>query len=176
VSSTDQDHRNRLLARLVPDTNPGGAVYGMLTIGALLAAESGLRDTYIETLGSTLVILALYWLAHSYAELLGHRLTTGERLTTSGLWRALQRDWAIVRGGAVPLLALLVCWIAGVKQETAVTAALWSTAVSLLAFELLAGLRGERAHTRAARRERLLEACVGAALGLGVLALRVILH
>lgn len=162
---------NRLLDWLAPDTNPGGVVYGTLTIAALLAAEGSLRETFPETLGSAAVVLALYWLAHSYADLLGHRLATGERLTASALWRALRHDWGIMRGGSLPLLALLVSWIASAGQETAVTVALWTSIGSLLAFELLAGARA-----RARPAELLLEGCVGAVLGLGILALRVILH
>jgi hypothetical protein len=155
----------------LPGKNPAGAVYGTLTIGALLAAESALHDTYPETVGSVAVALVTYWLAHSYAELLGRRLATHERLTVRGLGRALGRDWAIVRGAGAPLLALLVAWAVGASQETAVTAALWTCAVSLVAFELLAGLRA-----RARPAELTLELCVGAAMGLGVVALRVILH
>jgi hypothetical protein len=159
------------LAWLLPGANPAGAIYGMIAIGALLAAESGLRDTYLETLASALIALALYWLAHAYADMLGQRLQKRARLTAAGLGRNLMHDWAIMRGGAVPLLVLLACWAAGASQETAITVDLWVTAANLLAYELLAGLR---AHSRPA--ELLLEGCVGAVMGLGILALRVILH
>ena len=160
-----------LLAWLLPGTNPAGAIYGMIAIGAVLAAESGLRDTYLETLASALIALALYWLAHAYADVLGQRLEKRAQLTAAGLTRNLLHDWAIMRGGTVPLLVLLACWAAGVSQETAITVDLWVTAGNLLAYELLAGLR---ARSRPA--ELLLEGCVGAAMGLGILALRVILH
>jgi hypothetical protein len=161
----------RLLGFLLPDQNMSGAIYGMIAIGALLAAESGLHDTYLETIASTVLALVLYWLAHSYAHLLGQRLQTRERLTAGALGKNLLHDWAIMRGGAVPLLVLLACWAAGASQETAVTVDLWITAASLLTFELLAGLRA-----KASPAELLLEGCVGATMGIGVLALRVILH
>jgi hypothetical protein len=160
-----------LLAWLLPESNPAGAIYGMIAIGALLAAESGLRDTYLETLASALIALALYWLAHAYADMLGQRLEKRAQLSAAGLGRNLLHDWAIIRGGAVPLLVLAACWVAGVSQETAVTVDLWVTAGALLAYELLAGLR---ARSRPA--ELLLEGCVGAAMGIGILALRVVLH
>jgi hypothetical protein len=161
----------RLLERLLPGANPAGAIYGMIAIGALLAAESGLHETYFETIGSAILALSLYWLAHAYADVLGQRLDTRERLTATALGQNLLHDWSIVRGGALPVLVLLICWVAGASQETAVTIDLWATAGSLLAYELLAGLRA-----RARPAELLLEGCVGAAMGLGVLALRVILH
>jgi hypothetical protein len=162
---------DRLFGWLAPGEYPAGTVYGTITIGALLAAESGLRDTYPETIGSATLALLLYWLAHSYAELLGHRLATGARLSVSELGRAFVRDWAIVRGAGAPLLALLIGWAVGAAQTTAVTAALWTCAGSLVAFELLAGLRA-----RARPRELVLEGCVGATMGLGVIALKAILH
>jgi hypothetical protein len=156
---------------VLPGANPAATVYGTITIGALLAAEDGLRDTYPETVGSVVVALTIYWLAHSYAELLGQRLAARKRLTVAELGRALARDWAIVRGAGAPLLALLVAWAVGANQEAGVTAALWTCAGSLVVFELLAGLR-----TRARGAELILELCGGAAMGLGVIALRVILH
>jgi hypothetical protein len=155
----------------LPGENPAGSVYGTITVGALLAAESSLRETYLETVGSVVVALLVYWLAHSYAELLGHRLEVHEPLTAHGLARALGRDWAIVRGAGAPVLALLVGWVVGAEQETAVTVALWICAGSLVALELLAGLR-----TRARPAELVLQLCVGAAMGVGVIVLRVILH
>jgi hypothetical protein len=163
--------RKRFLTWLIPETNPAGAIYGMITIGALLAAESGLHETYAETIGSALVALAMYWVAHAYANLLGERLQTQERLSARTLGRNLLHDWSIVSGASPPLLALVISWAVGAGQETAVTAALWTTVGSLIVYELVAGMR-----SRARRGELVLEGCVGAAMGLGVLALRVILH
>jgi hypothetical protein len=161
----------RALEWALPGENPTGAVYGTITLGTLLAAEDGLHDTYPETVGSVVVALLLYWLAHSYAELLGGRLATGGRLTVRALGQALVRDWAIVRGTGAPLLALVAGWAVGADQQTAVTVALWTCAASLVAFEVLAGVRA-----RARPRELALEACVGVAMGIGVVALRAILH
>ncbi|MFI5005478.1 MAG: hypothetical protein ACHQE6_10745 [Solirubrobacterales bacterium] len=177
-ASTGQDTRAwraaiRALDWALPGDNPAGAVYGTITVGALLAAESSLRETYPETIGSVVVALLVYWLAHSYAELLGRRLESHEPLTLRGLGWALGRDWAIVRGAGAPVLALLVGWAVGANQETAVTVALWICAGSLVAFELLAGLR---MRTRARPAELLLQLCVGATMGVGVIVLRVILH
>jgi hypothetical protein len=170
--ATDGERLGERLARwLLPGSNPAGAIYGQIAIGALLAAESGLHDTYLETDGSALLAIALYWLAHSYAHLLGRRLAARRRLTAAALGRALLEDWAIVRGAVAPLLALTVCWAAGASQRTGVSVALWTTAGSLLVYELIAGLRA-----RARPAELVLEGCVGAAMGVGVLVLRVILQ
>jgi hypothetical protein len=155
----------------VPAKNPAGAVYGVIAIGALLAAESGRHETYPDTVGSAIIAAGIFWLAHAYASLVGHRLTTHERLTARTLSRALIRDWAIVRGAAIPLLALLLAWGAGAAQETAVTAALWCAVGSVIAFELAAGIR-----SRASWSELALELGVGMTMGVAIIALKVLLH
>lgn len=136
-----------------------------------MAAESGRYETYPDTVASVLVATALYWLAHSYADVLGRRLATFERLTARALRDAAMHEFAIVRGAAIPLLALLISWALGASQQTAVTAALWSSVASLFVFELIAGVR-----SRASRREIVLETAVGALLALGIVFLKSLLH
>ena len=65
----------------------------------------------------------------------------------------------------------MVAAIAGASQETAVTIAVWSAIVSLVLFELIAGLRAGMS-----RGELVLETSVGAAMGLAILALKIVLH
>jgi hypothetical protein len=161
----------RAADRVVPEENPAGVVYGILVVGALLAAESGQHESYLDTVASAAVATALYWFAHAYAELLGRRLAAPERLSAGALVRALGHDWAIARGAAIPLGVLAIAWAAGAAQQTAVTAALWSTAVSLVAFELIAGVRA-----RSSAGELALDVGAGAAMGIAILALKIILH
>jgi hypothetical protein len=155
----------------VPAANPSGAVYGVIVIGALLAAESGRHESYLDTFASAAIAAALYWVAHSYAGVLGRRLSTGERLTAAALLDALAHDWALIRGASIPLLALAIAALTGAAQETAVTAAVWSSIVSLAVFELIAGLR-----SGASRGELALDVGVGVAMGLAILALKIVLH
>jgi membrane protein YqaA with SNARE-associated domain len=154
-----------------PDDNPAGVVFGLTTIGMLLAAESGLHETYLQAIGSSIVAMLLYWLAHAYANLLGRRLQTGERLTATALAQTFIHDWAIVRGAGVPLLALLIAWASGASLSSAISVGIWTSVASLIAFELLAGVRA-----KASTGELLLEASIGATMGLAIVVLRVILH
>ncbi|HEV7938536.1 MAG TPA: hypothetical protein VGP18_11000 [Solirubrobacteraceae bacterium] len=166
-----QSLAERLAAWIVPERNPAGAVYGLITLGALLAAESGLRETYPETIGSATLAVVLYWFAHSYSDVLGLRLTEYESFSWAELWQTFSRDWAIAKGASVPLLVLLVAWTMGASQTTGVTAAVWSIVASLIAFELAAGVR-----SKARPLELALEVLVGASMGIGILALRALLH
>lgn len=156
---------------IVPAKNPARVVYGIITVGALMAAESGHHESYADMIGSAFITTGLYWLLHAYSSVLGHRLATGERLTPAGLSHGLVEEWAIVRGAAIPLLALVIAWATGAAQETGITVALWSAVVGLVLFELVAGLR-----SRARPGELVLEVGVGLALGMAILGLRIVLH
>lgn len=147
--------------------NPERVIYGVLLIAALLAAESGLHDGYPDMVASAALGLAIYWLAHSYATALGRRFTTPEHLSLRTLGRALAHEWAIVRGAAIPLAALLVAWASGASQETGITVAVWSAVGSIVVFELLAGV-----YAQATAGELIVEAGVGIVLGLAILVLK----
>lgn len=157
--------------RLVPAGNAAGVVYGVITVGALMAAESGRHETYFDAFASAVFATLLYWLAHAYADLLGRRLDTGEALTVRSLGRALAHDWAIVRGAAIPLLALVIAWLVGASRESGVTAALRTAVVTVVVFELLAGIR-----SKSTPGELLLKAAVGVTMGIAILAVKGILR
>ncbi|HTA36385.1 MAG TPA: hypothetical protein VK761_06685 [Solirubrobacteraceae bacterium] len=157
--------------RFVTAENAAGVVYGVITVGALMAAESGRHESHLDSLASALFATLLYWLAHAYADLLGNRLETGERLTAAALGRALVHDWAIVRGAAVPMLALVIAWLVGASREAGVTAALRTAVVTVVVFELLAGIRA-----KSTPGELLLKGAVGVTMGLAILAVKGVLR
>jgi hypothetical protein len=136
-----------------------------------MAAESGHRESYPDAVGSAIIATSLYWFLHAYASVLGRRLATRGRLTARTLSRALTHDLAIVRGAALPLIVLLLAWATGAGRETAVTAAMWSAVASLVAFELVAGIR-----SRATPGELALEMGIGVSMGVAILGLKVLLH
>jgi hypothetical protein len=141
----------------------------LITVGALLAAESRLAETYLELVGSVVLTMVLYWFAHSYSEVLGLRLITRERPDWGRIRWVFAHEWSIVKGAGLPLFALLVAWALGASQTTAATAGVWTAAVSLVAFEVAAGIRAN-----AGTLELALDAAVGAALGIAILALRAV--
>jgi hypothetical protein len=151
--------------------NPGAVVYGIITVGALLAAESAKRETYVDTVAAVAIALLLYWLAHAYSEFAAHRLEQKQPLTLGGLARTLVREAMSIAGAAVPLLALLIGWVAGVSLTDAVTAAVWTSGAMIVTVEVVAGVRAELSASALT-----VQAAVGALFGLLVIALKVILH
>jgi hypothetical protein len=154
-----------------PEANPSAVVYGTIAVGAVLAAESVRRDTFPDTIGATVLILLLYWVAHTYATVTGDRLQTGDALSVGGLWRSFLHEGAIAKGAALPVAVLLVLWATPVSLNAAVTAALWTSAVSLVLFEAVAAFRSPL--TTAQRAGQIL---AGSLLGAGILAVRLLLH
>jgi len=90
----------RLAGWVLGSENPSGVVYGVTVVGALLAAESALQETYAAALGSAALAVAALWLAHAYAGVLGRRLAGEGRLTPTALLHALRHDGAVLRGAA----------------------------------------------------------------------------
>jgi hypothetical protein len=160
-----------VLRWIEPEENPSGVVYGTIAVGAVLAAEAPRRETFASTLEATLVTLALYWCAHTYARVVGGRLDGGERLGIGQVIRALAHEWAIVKGAALPIAVLVVARLSGVGLEASVNAALWTSAASLAGFETVAAARG-----RGSRLRRTVEASLGFVFGGGLLLLHLLLH
>ncbi len=154
-----------------PPFNVRASVYGLITVGAVLAAESASRETYGETVGAVALALILYWLADSYAELVAQRVREAERLTAEGMGRMLLHELPIVLGGAPPLVAVVIAWAAGAGLDTALVASLLTTAVAILVTEVVARVQADLSG-----RELVVQTFVGTALGLCVLGLRLVLH
>jgi hypothetical protein len=151
--------------------NSAGAIYGTITVGALLAAESAQRETYAETIGAVALAMVLYWLAHAYAGSAAKRLRDEQPLTAKGFARALGHELPMLAGAAVPLLVLVVFGVAGAKLSTAVKAGLWTSAVVIALIEIVAAVRAD-----AKGRELAGQIAIGVALGLLVLAINAVLH
>jgi hypothetical protein len=171
ASRTLRHLAGRAVDLALPDHNPAGVVYGTLLIGAVLATESVRRETLVRTLAATGLALVVYWLAHAYSATLGDRVERQIPLTADAFGHALVRDLAIVRGAAVPMLALLIASAAGASLDTAVVVAVWTSAVSIFVFEFVAGIRAALRDT-----ELLLQVLAGAVMGLAIIALRAVLH
>lgn len=160
-----------ILRALAPKSGEVGAIYGLILIGSLMAAESYKHETHLDVLLSALITLVVYWLAHAYSLALGRRIEGSEALSLRSLREGLADSASVMQGAIVPVLALLVAWAAGVSSQTAIDAALWSTVAVLIALELVAGVRAKERPLELA-----LSCGVGAGIGVAVLALKVLLH
>jgi cation transporter-like permease len=77
--------RSRRLARILA-ANPRAAIYGTIVASAVIATTAGGHESAELILEATLATLLVFWLAHVYADFLGHRLRRARsdlRLLTS---------------------------------------------------------------------------------------------
>lgn len=151
--------------------NTGGLAYGTITVGGVLAAESAARESYASTLEGAALALALYWLAHSYAELTRRRADGGEVLHLGALLDVVVHELSILAGAATPIVALILCWALGASLVHAVSAATWTAAGMVVVIEVAIGIR-----ERLAPREFAAQAGFGVVIGLLVIGLRAVLH
>ena len=150
---------------------PGPVVYGLMTVGAVLAVESTRQETYLKTATAAVLAPVLYWLADAYADLLGVRVRTGARLSIRGLGGELAAGVGLLVGAAVPLAVVLVGWAVGASLGADIWVAVGVSVAAIAGLEVWAGVRAG-----ARGLELLVEAGIGAALGAGLVALKVLLH
>ncbi len=151
--------------------NAAGLVYGTILAATLLSAESAVRLTYPRTMGAVLVALGAYWLSLSYARFTGERLEHGEHFDFPAFGRSARHELTVLLGAGVPVVALLVSWIAGASLNTGVSIAVWASVAAIIAIEIVIGVR-----SGLTGRELVVQSALGALLGLLIVAIRVLLH
>jgi hypothetical protein len=147
------------------------AIYGLITVGALLAAERARQETYAKTILAVVLTLLMYWLAHSYAEFTSWRLKENERIKLADLGRTMLEQLPLLLGASLPLLALVSTWAAGGSLSTAVSAAIWTATGAIVLIEVVAGRRADLSGGAL-----VLQGGIGALLGVLIALLRVVLH
>ncbi len=150
---------------------PGPLVYGTLTVAALLAAESARHETYPETVGAVAVVMLLYWLAHSYATLMGRRIEGHERLQLRTIGQTAAHELPILTGAMLPLLTVLISWAAGARLTVAVSVGIWTSVSMLLLIEMVAGISAKLSAVAL-----VIQTMFGVVLGLLIITVELIFH
>jgi hypothetical protein len=155
----------------VAAANAGRAVYGVVMIGVLLAAENARHEGYPATIEAAVIVLVLYWLTSFYTHALGERLQRRESLNATLLWHSCIHELPVMEGALIPVLVLLVTWATGFTVDSGATAALWTAAASIVVLEVVAGWR-----SRLGPRGLSIQAGAGAVMGLTLVGLKLALH
>jgi hypothetical protein len=151
--------------------SPGPFVYGALIVGAVLDAESQKQETFKETVAGVCITIVLLWLAHAYAQIMGQRLAKGQHLSFKLVGDQMAHEFSILTGAAVPLVVVLIWWAAGSGLDGALSAGVWTAAITIVAANVIAGVRAKLSGT-----DVVFQTAIGAFLGLGILALKLIYH
>ena len=105
-------------------------IYGAIVTAAILDTAGGHVSTAALVV-SVVVTLLVYWLAEEYAEVVGEQVEGGRLPSRASVRRALAATWPMVTASYVPLLALVLAWLAGASDLTAANVGLVAAVILL---------------------------------------------
>lgn len=148
-------------------------IYGTVT-GLVALGGAGARGGDVQwrvAAGGVVLGTAAVWVAHSYSELLSHRVVIGRRLEFRELRAALRRSWPIVMAGLLLAAPFLPAGLGVVSGETAADV---SRVLGVLVLGLIGLYAEQTGHHRWGR--WLLHAGLSAGLGLAVVGLELLVY
>ena len=153
---------------LAPDT--AGAIYGTIVTMAVIAGTAA-DPGHGKALWLTLATLAVFWLAHVYAQTLSHHLKGAKRLEWPAVKAAMVEERPLLEG-PLPLLVVLVLGELHVLEgRTAVRLALWIGVAELVIWGILYARRQRWSWLSA-----ITAGVVNGLLGLAIVLLEVVVH
>lgn len=150
-----------------PERNASAVVYGIITVGAVLAAEGNRNETYLRSVGAAVLVLLLYWVVHAWSQDSGSRLAERRAFAWAPFAEALRDEWSIMRGASVPILSVIIAGLSGATDRRAVFVGTLVAAVMLVVFELSVAVRG-----RLSPKQVAVQAAAGALFGMALIGLR----
>lgn len=151
-----------------------GAVYGLVSIIAIIAGASHFDDSAGRVLAFAVISSAVIWTVHVYASILaGSGSEVGSEVAPwrSVLVAGVRHEIGIVEGVLVPLLILLLGAIGWVDDGRAIAWSMWSGVVLLVLIPLFWLRRTGRSWVGA-----LVASGACGLLGLGLTWMKVLLH
>jgi hypothetical protein len=121
---------SRRLARILA-ANPRGAIYGTIVASAAIATTAGGHKSAALVLEATLATLLVFWLAHVYADFLGHGLGHA-RADPRLLASIMVQELSMLVAPALSILFLLLGALGALEEALAVGLALWNGVVQLV--------------------------------------------
>ena len=160
----------RFLGLVDPDAHPAGLVYGLVVLGSVLAAESVHSSGPLRDILGAVTVLFVYWLAHTYADLMGKRYQQTEPLTWGDARQVARHEWAIMRGAIVPVVAMLVAMLFGLSAWRVDEVGMGVDVAMLMLFAVVGGIRANLS-----KPALVLQACLALAFGVFIALVRAVL-
>lgn len=148
------------------DVHFGAAVYGSFLAASVIVVASE-RATATALAGSMLV----FWLAHTWSEVVGHRIAAGEAFSQRDVLTIARREWPLVEAAVVPTMLVALAEAGLWSHDTGVTAALAAAILQINVWGFAAARR-----TGASRFAAGVYAAGEGALGLALLVLEWNVH
>jgi len=151
--------------------SPGPLVYGTITVGAVLDAESTNLETFSETIAGVAIAMVVYWLAYSYAQVTADRVQKGQQLTLRLVVDKMAHEVSILTGAAVPVVVVAIWYAAGAGLGDALTAGAWAASLMIVLVNVIAALEAKLTGWAFA-----LQTAVGVVIGVGILVMKLVFH
>jgi hypothetical protein len=156
-----------VLGLLALERNPAAVIYGVITVGAVLAAEGARTEPFVRSVGTAIAILLLYWLVHSWSVDTGDRVERGRHFTWAKFNEALRDEAPIMRGALLPVMAVILAGVLGATDRRAVLVGTLVSAALLVVIEFSVAVRD-----RMSNRQVAIQTAAGAAFGMALIGLR----
>lgn len=147
------------------------AVYGTILVISVIAVASEYQGQPLRIMGSVLATQFIFYLAHVYAGQLGVRLETRHAPTRTELREILWEEWPLFAAAGPPCIALLIGGLTPLNDTTWVAVALGVGIGTLVLYGVRLGIAEGRTLGGV-----LLTASVNGALGLVLVALKIVVH
>ncbi len=147
-------------------------IYGTILVTAVLAVTAA--DEEVSALSGALIVAVtalVFWLAHTYANLLALRLKQHARPSWAQARHLAGEEWPLVEAGIVPAAVLLIGAAGLYSRNAAFAVAMWLGVVALFVWGLVYARMEE-----ASLPGMLLAAFANAALGMVIILLEAVIH
>lgn len=148
-----------------------GAVYGSLLAASVVAGTSPGKEppTVAQLVGLLLATGTVFWLAHTYARVVGDR-RLGLALSWAEVRSAARRESPLAEAAVPPAAAACVCWVLALPEPVAAWAALATALAAQVAWAIVADVK-----SRSTKPLIAVSVLVNLLLGLVIVALKVAL-
>ena len=163
-------HLHHRLERVAQASRLAAAIYGLIVSGAVMAA-AGEHGTVREVAITVFVTVLVYWLAESYADVLGEQIAEERPSTWARTRELLRQGWPLVEASYVPLVVMVLAWAVGMSTTNAITAGLVTNALLLVALGWIAS-----AQSHSSIPARAVSAALAGAFGMVMIAIKTLLH
>ena len=112
-------------------TNLAGAIYGVITATAVIAASAAHGGTPWTVFKTTTATLIIFWMAHVYAEILAHHVGGQHRPSLRVARHEAVRELPFLTAPALSLALLGAGALGLLPDRTAITFSLWVGVIQL---------------------------------------------
>src|SRR5262249_39915432 len=102
----------------------GAAVYGSFLVGSVVGVAYEADDSVATLTGSVLGSMVIFWVAHTWSDVIGERIAVGSRFRRRDVLVVARREWPLFEAALLPALLLALAWAGVWSRDTGAVLAL----------------------------------------------------